>query len=69
VIATGHPEWAGAAIVGLARLQDGDPAAAEALYRRAMATGNDDWSGHAAMLRTGIEVLECGLPAVTGLII
>ena len=49
VIATGHPEWAGAAMVGLAHLQDGDPAAAEALYRRAMAAGNDEWSGHAAL--------------------
>jgi hypothetical protein len=54
VIATRHPEWAGAAMVALARLQDGDPAAMEALYRRAVAAGSNDWSGHAAVALAGL---------------
>lgn len=49
VIATGHPEWAGAAMVGLAQLRAGDLDVVEALYRQAVAAGNDDWSGRAAM--------------------
>jgi hypothetical protein len=41
-------------MVGLAPLQDGDPAAMEALYRRAIAAGSDDWSGHAAVALAGL---------------
>jgi len=41
-------------MVGLAGLQRGDPAAAEALYRWAVEAGDDHWSGHAAMLLAGL---------------
>jgi tetratricopeptide (TPR) repeat protein len=50
-IDTGHAEWAGAAMVGLAGLllrRLDDPDAAQALYRRAIEAGNPDWSGHAS---------------------
>jgi hypothetical protein len=54
VIAGGHPEWAAAAMVGLARLQRADPAAEQGLCWRAIETGNRDWSGRAAVALAGM---------------
>ena len=52
VIATRHPVWAAAAMVGLAgalKHRD-DPEGAEALYREAVEAGDADWSAHASCL-------------------
>ena len=52
VIGTGHPEWAAAAMVGLAWMlaRGDDPEGAEALYREAVEAGNADWSAQASCL-------------------
>jgi predicted negative regulator of RcsB-dependent stress response len=52
VIGTRHPEWAAAAMVGLAGvlMRGGDPEGAEALYRKAVEAGDADWSAHASSL-------------------
>jgi len=65
VIGTRHPEWAAAAMVGLAGvlMRGGDPEGAEALYRKAVEAGDADWSAHASSLLG--DVLE-GKGDVTG---
>jgi TPR repeat protein len=50
VIETGHPVWAAATMIGMAGIQaPDDPAAAEALYRQAMHTGDAQQSADAAV--------------------
>jgi len=48
VIDTGHPVWAAAAMVGLAR--GAAPPEARSLYRRAIEEGDAGWSAHASWL-------------------
>jgi len=44
----GHPVWAAAAMVGLARAEDREDA--RSLYRRAIEEGDAGWSAHASWL-------------------